>query len=67
VTVGCIHHYHGDEYFPMAQADTLTSLDQLREELDRLNESGVTNLVLHPSSSEFDQVQLLAEAVRRRG
>jgi alkanesulfonate monooxygenase SsuD/methylene tetrahydromethanopterin reductase-like flavin-dependent oxidoreductase (luciferase family) len=61
-----IRHYYGDEGFPMARADTLTSPDQLRRELDRLADAGDTDLVLYPSSAELDQVQLLAEALRGR-
>ncbi len=57
-----IRHYYLDEYFPIARADTLTSPEQVREELDRLAEAGVTDLVLYPSSADLDQVQLLAEA-----
>ncbi|MGH9246397.1 MAG: LLM class flavin-dependent oxidoreductase [Acidimicrobiales bacterium] len=59
-----IRHYYGDEYFPMARADTLTSPAEMREELDRLAKAGVTDLVLYPSSADLDQVRLLAEAVR---
>jgi alkanesulfonate monooxygenase SsuD/methylene tetrahydromethanopterin reductase-like flavin-dependent oxidoreductase (luciferase family) len=59
-----IRHYYLDEYFPMARADTLTSPEQLAEELDRLTKAGITDLVLYPSSAELDQVRLLAEAIR---
>jgi alkanesulfonate monooxygenase SsuD/methylene tetrahydromethanopterin reductase-like flavin-dependent oxidoreductase (luciferase family) len=58
-----IRHYYGDEYFPTARADTLTSPKQMREELDRLARAGVTDLVLYPSSAELDQVRRLAAAV----
>jgi alkanesulfonate monooxygenase SsuD/methylene tetrahydromethanopterin reductase-like flavin-dependent oxidoreductase (luciferase family) len=61
-----IRHYYLDEYFPMARADTLTSPEQMAEELDRLTEVGVTDLVLYPSSAGLEQVRLLAEAVRSR-
>jgi alkanesulfonate monooxygenase SsuD/methylene tetrahydromethanopterin reductase-like flavin-dependent oxidoreductase (luciferase family) len=61
-----IRHYYLDEYFPMARADTLTSPEQLREELDRLSEAGVTDLVLYPSSADLHQVRLLADAIRSR-
>jgi alkanesulfonate monooxygenase SsuD/methylene tetrahydromethanopterin reductase-like flavin-dependent oxidoreductase (luciferase family) len=59
----CIRHYYLDEYFPAARADTLTGPEQVREELDRLAEAGVTDLALYPSSADLDQVQLLADAV----
>ncbi|MGH9186241.1 MAG: hypothetical protein ACRD0U_10575 [Acidimicrobiales bacterium] len=58
-----IRHYYLDEYCPMARADTVTSSEQLREELDRLTQAGVTDLVLYPSSPDLDQVGLLADAV----
>jgi alkanesulfonate monooxygenase SsuD/methylene tetrahydromethanopterin reductase-like flavin-dependent oxidoreductase (luciferase family) len=58
-----IRHYYGNEYFPMARADTLTNPEQLGDELDRLAKAGVTDLVLYPSSAGLDQVRLLAEAV----
>ncbi len=61
-----IRHYYPDEYFPMARADTLTSPEQMAEELDRLTNAGVTDLVLYPSSPGLDQVRLLAEAIRPR-
>jgi alkanesulfonate monooxygenase SsuD/methylene tetrahydromethanopterin reductase-like flavin-dependent oxidoreductase (luciferase family) len=59
-----IRHYYLDEFFPVARADTLTSPESLREELDRLTKAGVTDLVLYPSSADLDQVHLLADAVR---
>jgi alkanesulfonate monooxygenase SsuD/methylene tetrahydromethanopterin reductase-like flavin-dependent oxidoreductase (luciferase family) len=62
-----LRHYYGAEYFPMARADTLTSPEQLGEELERLAELGVTDLVLYPSSAGLDQLRLLAEAVRPAG
>ncbi len=58
-----IRHYYGDEFFPVARADTQTSPQQLLEEADRLTKAGVTDLVLYPSSADLDQVRLLAEAV----
>jgi hypothetical protein len=61
-----IRHYYGGAYFPMARADTLTSPQEIREELDRLAGAGVTDLVLYPSSARLDQVPLLAEATALR-
>jgi alkanesulfonate monooxygenase SsuD/methylene tetrahydromethanopterin reductase-like flavin-dependent oxidoreductase (luciferase family) len=57
-----IHHYYGDEGFPIARADTLTSPERLRDELDWLSDAGVTDLVLYPASAALDQVHLLAKA-----
>ena len=56
-------HYYGDQGYPFARADTLTSPDQVTEELDRLRGAGVTDLVLYPSSPDLLQVKLLADAV----
>jgi hypothetical protein len=58
-----IRHYYGD--FPAARADTLTSGEQLWDELGRLTDAGVTDLVLYPCSTDLDQVPLLAEVVCR--
>jgi len=58
-----IRHYYGD--FPAARADTLTSGEQLWDELGRLTDAGVTDLVLYPCSTDLDQVSLVAESVRR--
>jgi alkanesulfonate monooxygenase SsuD/methylene tetrahydromethanopterin reductase-like flavin-dependent oxidoreductase (luciferase family) len=58
-----IRHYYGDAYFPMARADTLTSAEQVREDLGRLAEAGATDVVLYPSSAHPGQLGLLAEAV----
>jgi alkanesulfonate monooxygenase SsuD/methylene tetrahydromethanopterin reductase-like flavin-dependent oxidoreductase (luciferase family) len=58
-----LRHYYGEAGLPIVRADTQTSPQQIREELDRLAEAGVTDLVLYPSSAHLDQVRLLAEAV----
>ena len=42
-----IRHYYGEAFFPMARADTLTSPHQISDELDRLTNAGVTDLVLN--------------------
>lgn len=63
VADGYIHHYYGDEGFPMARADTLTSPERVREEVDRLAMAGVTDLVLYPSSAGLEQVELLAASI----
>jgi alkanesulfonate monooxygenase SsuD/methylene tetrahydromethanopterin reductase-like flavin-dependent oxidoreductase (luciferase family) len=58
-----IRHYYGDDYFPAARADTLTSSVQLTDEVERLAKAGVTDLVLYPSSADPAQVLLLATAL----
>lgn len=62
-----IRHYYGDEGFPIARADTLTSLGQIQDEIDQLAAAGVTDLLLYPSSADLDQVPLLAEVVHPQG
>jgi alkanesulfonate monooxygenase SsuD/methylene tetrahydromethanopterin reductase-like flavin-dependent oxidoreductase (luciferase family) len=54
-----IRHYYGDG-FPIARADTLTSPQQLHDELERLSRVGVTDLVLYPCSADLDLVRQLA-------
>jgi alkanesulfonate monooxygenase SsuD/methylene tetrahydromethanopterin reductase-like flavin-dependent oxidoreductase (luciferase family) len=60
-----IRHYYGDEYFPFARADTLTSAEQLGTALRALEEAGATDVILYPTSGGLEQVGLLAEALRR--
>jgi alkanesulfonate monooxygenase SsuD/methylene tetrahydromethanopterin reductase-like flavin-dependent oxidoreductase (luciferase family) len=61
-----VRHYYGDEYFPSARADTLTSPGQVKHELDRLARAGATDVVLYPSSADLTQVELLGDAVASR-
>jgi alkanesulfonate monooxygenase SsuD/methylene tetrahydromethanopterin reductase-like flavin-dependent oxidoreductase (luciferase family) len=56
-----LRHYYGDAGFPIARADTLTTPEQVRDEVARLGEAGVTDLVLYPSSADRDQIGRLAE------
>lgn len=62
-----LRHYYGADYFSMARADTLTSSTQLGAELDRLASVGVTDVVLYPSSSGLEQIEMLADAVGEHG
>jgi alkanesulfonate monooxygenase SsuD/methylene tetrahydromethanopterin reductase-like flavin-dependent oxidoreductase (luciferase family) len=62
-----IRHYYGDEYFPAARADTVTTPEQLRAELEALQAAGATDVVLYPASAGLEQIDLLAEAVRAAG
>jgi hypothetical protein len=62
-----IRHYYGDEYFPAARADTLTTPEQLRTELEALRAAGATDVVLYSASAGLEQIDLLAEAVRAAG
>jgi alkanesulfonate monooxygenase SsuD/methylene tetrahydromethanopterin reductase-like flavin-dependent oxidoreductase (luciferase family) len=60
-------HYYGQEYFPLARADTLTTPGRLRAEILRLSEAGCDDLLLFPCSGDLDQVALLAEALDQEG
>jgi alkanesulfonate monooxygenase SsuD/methylene tetrahydromethanopterin reductase-like flavin-dependent oxidoreductase (luciferase family) len=62
-----IHHYYGDEGFSFARADTLTSHDHLRRELEALRAAGATDVILYPTSRELEQVGLLADALQSIG
>jgi alkanesulfonate monooxygenase SsuD/methylene tetrahydromethanopterin reductase-like flavin-dependent oxidoreductase (luciferase family) len=64
VADGYIRHYYGDEGFPVARADTLTSPGQIDHEIEQLAKAGVTDLLLYPASADLDQVALLAAAVQ---
>jgi alkanesulfonate monooxygenase SsuD/methylene tetrahydromethanopterin reductase-like flavin-dependent oxidoreductase (luciferase family) len=59
-----IRHYYGDEYFPSARADTLTTPEQLRAELQALEMGGATDVILYPTSGALEQVGLLAAALQ---
>jgi hypothetical protein len=60
-----IRHYYGDEFFPVARADTVTTTDQLRRELARLEAAGATDVILFPTSGELDQIELLRTALHK--
>jgi hypothetical protein len=60
-----IRHYYGDGFF--ARADTLTSTEHLRAELEALQAAGTTDVVLYPASGGLEQVTLLAEALQEAG
>ena len=57
-----IRHYYGDAGFAIALADTLTSPEQIRDDIDRLAATGVTDLLFYPCTADPDQVHLLADA-----
>jgi hypothetical protein len=58
-----IAHYYGEEYFPAARGDTLTDVDRVRVEVDRLRAAGCTDLVFFPCTGEAPEVELLADAL----
>lgn len=59
-----IRHYYGDEYFDFARADTLTHVQDIGAEVQRLSEAGCHDVLFFPCSGELEQVTLLAEALR---
>jgi alkanesulfonate monooxygenase SsuD/methylene tetrahydromethanopterin reductase-like flavin-dependent oxidoreductase (luciferase family) len=58
-----LRHYYGAEGGPVARADTLTTADELDDELDQLAKIGVTDLVLHPCSPDPAQITVLAQSI----
>jgi alkanesulfonate monooxygenase SsuD/methylene tetrahydromethanopterin reductase-like flavin-dependent oxidoreductase (luciferase family) len=62
-----IRHYYGDAYFPVARADTLTSTEHLRAELQALQKDGTTDVILYPTSGALEQVGLLSAALQDIG
>ena len=58
-----LRHYYGEQGLAMVLADALTDPDQVRDELDRLAKTGVTDVVLYPCTADLGQVRLVAEAV----
>jgi hypothetical protein len=50
-----------------ARADTLTTSEHRREELEVLQAAGATDVVLYPASGGLEQVGLLAEALQEAG
>jgi hypothetical protein len=63
-------HYYGATQAHYPIADTPTTPDGLRKELDRLDAVGVTDVVLYPCTADLHQLELVNEVVadsRRRG
>jgi hypothetical protein len=58
-----LHHYYGDTYFHLVQADTPTTREHLDAELRRLRDAGATDVVLLPCTDDVGQVALAAEAL----
>ncbi|MEU4195510.1 LLM class flavin-dependent oxidoreductase [Kribbella sp. NPDC026611] len=61
-----LRHYYGEQFFPAARADTLTSAARVREELDLLADAGVTDVVLYPMTGDRRQIERLAQALSDR-
>jgi hypothetical protein len=67
VTDEYILHYYGDESFPAARADTLTTLGHLRGAAGPAGGRRHRHAILYPTSDRLEQVVLLAEALRNTG
>jgi alkanesulfonate monooxygenase SsuD/methylene tetrahydromethanopterin reductase-like flavin-dependent oxidoreductase (luciferase family) len=57
-----LRHYYGDG-FAVPRADTVTTPTEARDELRRLADAGVTDVVLYPCTSDLDQLHRLADAI----
>jgi alkanesulfonate monooxygenase SsuD/methylene tetrahydromethanopterin reductase-like flavin-dependent oxidoreductase (luciferase family) len=55
-----LDHYYGAEYFQAVRADTLTTTQQVRDEVDRLRDAGCDDLLLFPCSADLEQLTRLA-------
>jgi alkanesulfonate monooxygenase SsuD/methylene tetrahydromethanopterin reductase-like flavin-dependent oxidoreductase (luciferase family) len=62
-----LRHYYGDEFLPAVRADTLTTTEHLGTELQALQKAGTTDVILYPTSAKFEQIGLLADALRKTG
>jgi alkanesulfonate monooxygenase SsuD/methylene tetrahydromethanopterin reductase-like flavin-dependent oxidoreductase (luciferase family) len=62
-----IRHYYGVEFFPVVRADTLTTAGHLGTEMRALQEAGTTDVILYPTSSGREQIDLLAGALKETG
>jgi hypothetical protein len=47
----------------VARADTLTSPEQICDELDQLAQAGVSDVVLYPCSAELNQIERVAAVI----
>jgi alkanesulfonate monooxygenase SsuD/methylene tetrahydromethanopterin reductase-like flavin-dependent oxidoreductase (luciferase family) len=62
-----IRHYYGDQTFPVARADTITTTEHLRTELAQLEAAGATDVILYPTSGDAGQIELLRTALHETG
>jgi hypothetical protein len=62
-----LQHYYGEAGWSIARADTATTRDELHQELARLEEAGVTDVVMFPCAADTRQLDLLTEALDGSG
>jgi alkanesulfonate monooxygenase SsuD/methylene tetrahydromethanopterin reductase-like flavin-dependent oxidoreductase (luciferase family) len=60
-----VRHYYGDEFFPTARADTLTTAEDLRVQLEALRAAGTIDVVLYPASGGSNRSTCLPKLSRR--
>lgn len=58
-----LEHYYGADFLEAARADTLTTGECIRDELQRLAEAACDDVVLFPCSGDLDQISLLDRIV----
>jgi alkanesulfonate monooxygenase SsuD/methylene tetrahydromethanopterin reductase-like flavin-dependent oxidoreductase (luciferase family) len=55
-----LEHYYGADGLEAARADTLTTEERIRDELERLAHAGCDDVVLFPCSGDLEQLRMLA-------
>lgn len=61
-----LSHYYGAAQAHLPLADTATTGERLRQELERLAEAGVTDVVLYPCTADPDEMRRVSDAVDLR-
>ncbi len=56
-------HYYGQAFVASVRADTSTSPEHLKSQIDALSGAGCDDLVLLPCASDLEQVELLGDAL----
>ena len=63
-----IRHYYGDAFSPAVRADTSDRPRNIwPQRLRALREAGTTDVILYPTSSDLEQIDLLANALQETG
>ena len=60
-----LEHYYGADALEFARADTLTTDDEIHDELERLEQAGCDDVVLFPCSGDPRQIALLSAIVHK--
>jgi alkanesulfonate monooxygenase SsuD/methylene tetrahydromethanopterin reductase-like flavin-dependent oxidoreductase (luciferase family) len=59
-----IAHYHAADDLEVARGDTLTTDEQIHDELQRLSQAGCDDVVLFACSGDLEEISLLARIVQ---